>query len=82
MSVEEGKILGELTEIRRRIDRILADMVTKDEVNSLVETVEVLAENPGIIKEIDEALEQHRKGKHYRFEDVFGEKHFRKKVYH
>ena len=75
MSAEEGRILEELTEIRRSIDRIRGDMVTKDEVNSLIETVEILAENPGIIKEIDEALGQYRKGKYFRFEDVFGEKH-------
>jgi len=42
-------------------------------VNSLMETVEILAENLGIIKEIDEALEQYRRGRYYKFEDVFGE---------
>jgi len=73
MSAEEGGILEELTEIRRSIDRIREEMVTKDEVNSLVETVEILAENPGIIKEIDEALEQYRRGRYCKFEDVFGE---------
>jgi hypothetical protein len=75
MVAEEEKILGELTEIRRSIDRIRKDMVTKDEVNSLMETVEILAENPSIIKEIDEALAEFKKGKYYRFEDLFGEKY-------
>ena len=73
MSAEEEGILEELTEIRRSIDRIREEMVTKDEVNSLMETVEILAENLGIIKEIDEALEQYRRGRYYKFEDVFGE---------
>ena len=51
------------------------DTITKDEVDSLLETVEILAENPDIIKEIDEALAQYRKGRYCTMEDVFGERH-------
>ena len=53
------------------VETMKENMATKDEIDALLETVDVLAENPSIIKEIDDALEQYRKGKYYKFEDVF-----------
>lgn len=47
-------------------------MITKDEFESLVETVELLAQNPTILKEIDEAIEEYREGQYHTCQEVFG----------
>jgi len=49
-------------------------MVTKEDIDALMETFEVLSTNPRILKEIDEALEEYRKGEYHTYEEVFGEK--------
>lgn len=67
-------LIIELKDIKERLKRIEMSMVTKEDIDALIETVEVLSENPRILKEIDEALEEYRKGKYHTYEEVFGEK--------
>jgi len=67
-------LIIELRDIKERLKRIETSMVTKEDINALMETVEVLSTNPRILKEIDEALEEYRKGEHHTYEEVFGEK--------
>ena len=67
-------LIIELRDIKERLKRIETSMVTKEDIDALVETVEVLSTNPRILKEIDEALEEHRKGEYHTYEEVFGEK--------
>ena len=49
-------------------------MITKEDLDVLMETIEVLSTNPRVLNEIDEALEEYGKGRYYRYEEVFGEK--------
>lgn len=56
------------------LKRIETSMVTKEDIDALMETVEVLSTNPRILKEIDEALEEYRKGEYHMYQEVFGEK--------
>jgi 5-bromo-4-chloroindolyl phosphate hydrolysis protein len=64
----------ELKDIKERLKRIETSMVTKEDIDALMETVEVLSINPRILKEIDDALEEYRKGEYHTYEEVFGEK--------
>lgn len=75
--VDEGaseSLIIELRDIKERLKRIETSMVTKEDIDALMETVEVLSTNPRILKEIDEALEEYRKGEYHTYEEVFGEK--------
>jgi len=67
-------LIIELRDIKERLKRIETSMVTKEDIDALMETVEVLSTNPRILKEIDEALEEYRKGEYHTYEEVFGEK--------
>jgi len=67
-------LIIELRDIKERLKRIETSMVTKEDIDALMETVEVLSTNPRILKEIDEALEEYRKGECHTYEEVFGEK--------
>jgi uncharacterized membrane-anchored protein len=67
-------LIIELRGIKERLKRIETSMVTKEDIDALMETVEVLSTNPRILKEIDEALEEYRKGEYHTYEEVFGEK--------
>jgi len=48
-------------------------MVTKDEIDSLMESLEILSSNPNILKKIDEAVGQYKRGEYHTYEEVFGE---------
>ncbi|MGB9660283.1 MAG: hypothetical protein ACPLY9_07220 [Nitrososphaerales archaeon] len=74
MSAQNEDILHELVEIRKKIERIEERMVTKDEIDSLMESLEILSSNPKILKEIDKAIEQYKRGEYYTYEEVFGER--------
>lgn len=67
-------LIIELRDIKERLKRIETSMVTKEDIDALMETVEVLSTNPRILKEIDDALEEYRKGEYHTYEEVFGEK--------
>ena len=67
-------LIIELRDIKERLKRIETSMVTKEDIDALVETVEVLSTNPRVLKEIDEALEEYRKGEYHTYEEAFGEK--------
>lgn len=74
MGAQNEDILHELVEIRRKIERIEERMITKDEIDFLMESLEILSSNPKILKEIDKAIEQYKRGEYYTYEEVFGEK--------
>jgi len=67
-------LIIELRDIKERLKPIETSMVTKEDIDALMETFEVLSTNPRILKEIDEALEEYRKGEYHTYEEVFGEK--------
>ena len=67
-------LIVELRDIKRKLKRIEANMITKEDLDVLMETIEVLSTNPRVLNEIDEALEEYGKGRYYRYEEVFGEK--------
>lgn len=64
--------MKDLREIRRKVESIEERMITKEELESLMETIELLIENPAILKEIDEAIEEYREGQCHTCEEVFG----------
>ncbi len=75
-------IVEELREIKRKVESIEERMITKDELESLMETIELLVENPAILKEIDEAIEEYRKGQYHTCEEVFGNLQSKSKEVH
>jgi uncharacterized membrane-anchored protein len=70
----QESLITELKDIKERLKRIETSMITKEDIDALMETVEALSINPRILKEIDEALEEYRKGEYHTYEEVFGEK--------
>jgi len=69
-----GNLEAELRDVKERLKRIEENMVTKDDIEALIETFEILSENPNVLKEIDQAIEEYRRGEYYKYKDVFGEK--------
>ncbi|MGQ9461362.1 MAG: hypothetical protein ACUVTE_07615 [Candidatus Bathycorpusculaceae bacterium] len=49
-------LLAELGEVKERLKHIEENMITKDDLESLIESFEILSENPKIVKEIDKAI--------------------------
>ncbi len=72
--VSSENLIIELRDIKQKLKRIETNMVTKEDLDALMETVEVLSANPRVLNEIDRALEEYRKGKYHTYEEVFGEK--------
>ena len=69
-----GSLAAELRDVKDRLKRIEENMVTKDDLEALIETLEVLSENPRVLEEIDEAIKGYKRGEYHRYEDIFGEK--------
>lgn len=67
-------LIVELKDIKQKLKRIEANMISKEDLDMLMETIEVLYTNPRILNEIDRAVEEYRKGKYHTYEEVFGEK--------
>ena len=65
-------LTAELRDVKERLKRIEENMVTKDDVGALIETLEILSENPRVLKEIDKAIEEYKRGEYHKYEDVFG----------
>jgi len=69
-----GNLEAELRDVKERLKRIEENMVTKDYIEALIETFEILSENPNVLKEVDQAIEEYRRGEYCKYKDVFGEK--------
>jgi len=67
-------LIFELRDIKQKLKRIETNMVTKEDLDALMETVEVLSTNPRVLNEIDSALREYRRGKYHTYEEVFGGK--------
>ncbi|MFQ5711546.1 MAG: hypothetical protein ACE5GD_07180 [Candidatus Geothermarchaeales archaeon] len=63
----------DLEDIRERLKRIEENMVTKEDIDSLVETVEILSSKPRILRDIDRAVKEYKRGEYHTYEEVFKE---------
>jgi len=68
-----GNLMTDLRDVKDRLKHIEENMVTKDDVEALIESLEILSENPRILEEIDKTIEDYKKGEYYRYDEVFGE---------
>jgi len=66
--------MTDLRDVKERLKRIERNMVTKDDVEALIESLGILSENPKILEDIDKAIEEYKGGEYYRYDEVFGEK--------
>ena len=73
MAVTE-ELAKRLRSMEKRVKQLETRMIANDELDSLIESVESITENPTILREIDEALSDFREGRYYMYEQVFGEK--------
>ena len=68
------ELAKKIARIEDRVRQMETKMITRDDLDSLIESLELITENPAILKEIDEALREYQQGMYYTYEQVFGEK--------
>jgi len=66
-------LMTELRDVKDRLKHIEEKMVTKDDVEALIESLEILSKNPRTLEEVDKAIKEYKRGEYYRYDDVFGE---------
>ncbi len=65
-------VAKKLSKIERRVRSIEAEMLRRKDLEPLFESLQLLRENPNLLKEIEKVFADFREGKYFTYDQVFG----------